>query len=232
MQSCKELTHTLCTMSHTDPTDTERGTERIEAFSDGVFAIAITVVILDVHASLGAHLAAPRSLLGAAIRLWPTYFPSVLSFLAIGIYWTNHHYAFKLFTKTNHTLNLLNLLFLLTIAFLPFPTETLGRFVRVTADQRTAAGFYSFALLLAALAWLVLWLYATKAPLVGDDIDTRYLHRLTLHYVGSVMVYSLAVTVALVNAEIGLVLCTAFTSLYLVPPSLIAAHGMKEASRE
>jgi uncharacterized membrane protein len=91
-------------MSEPEPGSTERETDRIEAFSDGVFAIAITL-LLDIkvpHESSG-------SLLSMLFNLWPAYFAYILSFMMIGIYWSNHHYVFKLYQKTNHSLNLLNL---------------------------------------------------------------------------------------------------------------------------
>jgi len=103
----------------TESTGTERGTERAEAFSDGVMAIAITLLILEVKVPHPPKME-PIDLLNELFRLWPSYFALALSFVMIGIYWANHHYVFKLFTKTDHGLNLLNLLFLFWITFLPF----------------------------------------------------------------------------------------------------------------
>src|ERR1700761_4552740 len=99
-----------------DPAGTERGTERVEAFSDGVFAIAITLLILEVKVPHPPG--TTINLLRELLRLWPSYFALVLSFVMIGIYWANHHYVFKLFERTDHSLNLLNLLLLLCISFL------------------------------------------------------------------------------------------------------------------
>ncbi|MGH8227041.1 MAG: TMEM175 family protein [Steroidobacteraceae bacterium] len=86
------------------PAGTERGTERVEAFSDGVFAVAITLLILEVRVP---HPPGTTSidLLKELLRPRPSYLALVLSFVMIGIYWANHHYAFKLFEKTNHSLN-------------------------------------------------------------------------------------------------------------------------------
>jgi uncharacterized membrane protein len=102
-------------MSEPKPGSTERETDRIEAFSDGVFAIAITLLILDIKVPHQSS----SSLLVMLLNLWPAYFAYILSFVMIGIYWAQHHYIFKLFQKTNHLLNLLNLFFLLCIAFVP-----------------------------------------------------------------------------------------------------------------
>ena len=86
---------------------TERGTKRIEAFSDGVFAIAITLLILEIKVPHGAEGHGSQDLLHALLGFWPTYFAYLLSFVMIGIYWANHHYVFKLYRRTDHILNLL-----------------------------------------------------------------------------------------------------------------------------
>ena len=202
----------------TEPAGTERGTERVEAFSDGVMAIAITLLILEVKVPhpLGK---APIDLLRELLRLWPSYFALVLSFVMIGIYWANHHYAFKLFEKTDHGLNLLNLLFLLCISFLPFPTAVLGSYMLDEANQITAAMFYAFGLLLPAVSWTLMWLYACYGRrLVDPRLESGFLWRLTMKYAGSVVVYSIAVLVSLVAFKLGLALCVGLTLLYLAPP--------------
>jgi TMEM175 potassium channel family protein len=205
-------------MDQPDPAGTERGTERIEAFSDGVFAIAITLLILEVRVPHPPG-TTPVDLLSELLRLWPSYFALVLSFVMIGIYWANHHYIFKLFEKTNHTLNLLNLLFLLCISFLPFPTAVLGSYMLDQANQTTAAAFYAVGLLLPAASWMLMWLYAGHGQrLVDHRLESVFLRRLTLKYVGSVAVYSIAVLVSLVAFKLGLAICVGLTLLYLAPP--------------
>ena len=202
----------------TEPAGSERGTERVEAFSDGVMAIAITLLILEVKVP---HPSGTTSidLLRELLRLWPSYFALILSFVMIGIYWANHHYVFKLFDKTDHGLNLLNLLFLLCISFLPFPTAVLGSYMLDEANQTTAATFYAVGLLLPAVSWTLMWLYACYGRrLVGPRLESGFLWRLTMKYVGSVVVYSIAVLVSLVAFELGLALCVGLTLLYLAPP--------------
>src|SRR5512147_2718633 len=90
-------------ISESRRTSTERDTGRIEAFSDGVFAIAITLLILEVKVPQPPG-AESIHLLAALLGLWPSYLALVLSFIMIGIYWANHHYIFKLFDKTDHGL--------------------------------------------------------------------------------------------------------------------------------
>lgn len=103
----------------------ELTTSRIEFFSDGVFAIAITLLIIEIKVP---HLPDGATGLGnALINLWSHYFAYVLSFLMIGIYWVNHHYLFGLFRRTNHIFGLLNVFFLMCIALRSVPDGGLGR---------------------------------------------------------------------------------------------------------
>src|SRR4249919_3075461 len=106
----------------------EKGTARLEAFSDGVFAIAITLLILEIKVP-GAEELKHTSLTKYLSDQWPKYFAYVFSFLVLGIYWTNHHYLFKLYKRTDHWFNLLNVFFLMTISFLPFPSAILGEYI-------------------------------------------------------------------------------------------------------
>lgn len=213
----------------TEAAGTERGTERVEAFSDGVMAIAITLLILEVKLP---HLpGTTSSLLKDLLRLWPSYFALVLSFVMIGIYWANHHYVFKLFEKTDHGLNLLNLLFLLCISFLPFPTDVLGSYVLDEANQTTAATFYAVGLLLPAASWTLMWLYACYCrKLVDPRLEPRFLWLLTAKYMGSVVVYSVAILISLIAFKWGLALCVGLTLLYLAPPHFPALGAVVRKS--
>jgi uncharacterized membrane protein len=215
--------------NHAEPARTERGTERVEAFSDGVFAIAITLLILDVKVphSPGTTI----DLLGELLRLWPSYFALVLSFVMIGIYWANHHYVFKLFEKTDHILNLLNLLLLLFISFLPFPTAVLGDYILDETNQTTAATFYSVGLLLPAVSWTLIWLYACYGRrLVDHRLEQRFVWILTAKYVGTVVVYSIAVIVSLIAFKVGVALCVGLTLLYLAPPHFPALAAARQGA--
>ena len=197
---------------------TERGTERIEAFSDGVFAIAITLLVLEIKIP---HLQGGSNLFSSLLGLWPAYFGYVLSFVMIGIYW----YIFKLFRKTDHALNLLNLLFLLFIAFLPLPTEVLGDYLLDPMNQTTAVTVYALFLLFPAATWLLMWLYASRGYRIVDRrLDAGYLRRLTLQYIGSVALYSGAVVVSLIDFRWGLGICVGLTLLYLLPPKSPVYH--------
>src|SRR5579864_8408932 len=102
-------------------------TGRLEAFSDGVFAVAITLLILNIQVpSVGAS----TRLAQALIASWPSYLSYVLSFVTVGITWINHHQMFKYITRTDHTLLFLNLLILMCITFIPFPTALLAQYIQ------------------------------------------------------------------------------------------------------
>src|SRR5919199_4576031 len=146
-------------MRQPDRQDSELTTNRLEAFSDGVFAIAITLLILEIHLPTQAD-APHESVAASLLAIWPSYFAYIFSFVTVGIYWVNHHYIFKIYQKTNHVFNLLNVFFLMCISFLPFPTEVLGSHLLDVNEQRTTISFYVFGLLLPALSWFLLWLYA------------------------------------------------------------------------
>jgi len=197
----------------------ELSTQRIEAFSDGVFAIAITLLILEIKAPAPTGQNGGLILLKALLQLWPSYFTYVLSFVMIGIYWANHHYLFKLFKGTNHTFNLLNILFLMCISFLPLPTLVLGQWVVDPDNRVTAVTFYAIGLTLPAAAWFLLWLYACRNKHIIDQrLDPAFLRRMTRQYLASIALYLCAVAVSPLSANLGLAICVGLTFLYLSPP--------------
>ncbi len=206
-------------------------TQRIEAFSDGVFSIAITLLVLELqlpasqtqtHQSLAAELA----------LLWPAYLGYVMSFIMIGIYWANHHYIFRLYRATNHTFNLLNLFFLMCISFLPFPASVLSRRVLQPGEAQTAVLFYAFGLLLPAVGFTLMWLYASyKHRLVDKRLAPRFIRRLRIQYGSSCAIYGAAMLITHWSARAGLIVCIALTLLFLLPssPPEYSSSSVKEA---
>ncbi|HSP54616.1 MAG TPA: TMEM175 family protein [Dehalococcoidia bacterium] len=191
------------------------GTERIETFSDGVFAIAITLLILEIGVP---RLQGGEGLGHALGDLWPQYFAYVLSFVMIGIYWANHHALFKLFVRTDHVFLLLNVSFLMCIAFLPFPTAVLGDYLDDAGQRQAAVTLYAFGLLLPAFGWLCVWLYAGWHRLTDERLDPSFLRFLTVQYLLSNTFYGLAVAISFASAYAALAVCVCLTLLYLLPP--------------
>lgn len=202
---------------------TERGTWRIETFSDCVIAIAITLLILEIKPP-SVQGPSRFSLLRGLISLWPSYFAYILSFVTIGIYWARHHYIFALYQKTDHVFKLLNLLFLMCISFLPFPTEVLaehmtGGEIQDETNQTTAVTFYAIGLLLPAVSWTLIWLYASRRyRLIDRHLEPGFVRHLTVLYSGTVVLYLAAVLVSLISFRAGLATCVGLTLLYLLPP--------------
>ncbi len=111
---------------------------RVEAFSDGVFAIAITLLVLTIAQPSDYHALAHQ-----LAERWPSLAAYVVSFMVIGIEWVNHHTVFTHCQRIDRTMFYLNLLLLMTIVFIPYPTEVFGEALRKGSDARTAAVFYS-----------------------------------------------------------------------------------------
>jgi uncharacterized membrane protein len=199
------------TEDHLHPNETQR----IEAFSDGVFAIAITLLIIEIGVP---HVTGEESLSEALGDLWPSYGAYVLSFVMIGIYWVNHHSLFRLFVRTDHFFLMLNVFFLMAIAFLPFPTAVLGEYLNDSAERDSAVRLYALGLLLPAFGWIVVWLYANARGLVDERLAPEYVRFLTVQYLLSNVLYAGALMLSFLDAWVALALVTGLTLLYMVPP--------------
>lgn len=193
----------------------ETSLHRIEAFSDGVFAIAITLLIIEIGVP---HVTGDVKLEDELWRQWPKYGAYVLSFVMIGIYWANHNSFFRLFARSDHTFLMLNVLFLMAIAFVPFPTAVLGDYLRDDSERKTAVVFYGLGMVLPATTWLAVWLYGVARGLLRTDLHPRYVRLLTLQYGASSLIYLIAMVTALISSWICLAIVVGLTLLYLLPP--------------
>ncbi|MFB9235966.1 TMEM175 family protein [Plantactinospora siamensis] len=197
-----------------DPTGPDLSTGRLEAFSDGVFAIAITLLVLDL-------VVPPRderhgeSLAAALGHEWPAYFAYLVSFLVIGIIWVNHHALCGLVRRVDRLTLFANLFLLLTVSVIPFPTRLLAEYLTAGADAHTAAAVYSGTMLMMAIAFTLLFLALTR--------DARALHRpvdpatarATLRRFGAgVILYALTVGLAFVGAVATLTVHAALAVYY------------------
>lgn len=142
------------------------GKSRMEAFSDGVFAIAITLLVLDIA------LRPPGTPLEEFLNAWPSYLAYVISFLTIGAAWIGHHALSDRLDRVDVILLRLNLLLLLVVAFLPFPTRLVADALQEAADrERVAAVAYGCTLLAIRLLFYVMDAYTRRAHLVAADVD-------------------------------------------------------------
>ncbi len=190
---------------------------RLEAFSDGVFAIAITLLILDVtvpHGS-GAHLA------HALVAEWPAYLAYVTSFLTIGVIWINHHAMFSKVGRIDRSFVFVNTVFLLVVAFIPFPTRLLAEYIRDPAGARTAAVFYGLTFIVVALAFDVTWFtIARDRRLVRDDVPQEDVDDITRSFGPGILVYGIATAVAYFSPIAGTFLFLAVPAFYALPASI------------
>lgn len=189
-------------MSREQPDSQEVGVDRLLAFSDGVFAIAITLLVLDLHEPTVQH-----GLLDALLKEWPSYLSYALSFLIIGIIWAQHHGLFRVIRRTDHLFLLINVVFLMWIAVLPFPTALLAKYLENPSEQQTATSLYTGTFVIGALLFNLLWRYAIHHDrLLGKEADRVAVQKTTRSYNVGPVVYLVDFALSYVSppASIGL----------------------------
>jgi uncharacterized membrane protein len=192
---------------------TERDPERVVFFSDAVFAIAVTLLVLEIRPPEDT-----RDLLAGLAALWPSYLAYAISFLLIGQVWANHHVMFDHIRAADRTVLFLNTLLLMDIAFLPFAASVLSAAFRTGHGQRTAVVFYGIVFELAAILFNVIWDYArhehrllatTIDPVGARAISRRF--RLALVWIATGTLLGALVPV------LGMAVIAAFIPYYWLP---------------
>lgn len=187
-------------------------TGRLEAFSDGVFAIAITLLVLDLKVPLD------RSHdLGTALGSeWPQFAAYLVSFFVIGVIWINHHTVLDAIAKADKTLLVLNLALLLTVVTIPFTTSLFAEYLRDDGAAKIAAAIYSGVMLLHGILWSIFWAYAANHPdLLEPDVDRVKAKASVRTFALGVPVYSVAVLLSFVNAYVVLAVHLVLAIVYL-----------------
>lgn len=169
-------------------------TNRLEAFSDGVFAIAITLLVLEIKVPLS------NTALGAEfLQLWSSYLAYVVSFVVIGAIWINHHAMFQHIVRVDGTLLLLNVLHLMPIAFLPFPTAVLAEAFHRGTDEPVAAAFYGGILTVIGIFVNAMWRYAAYGyRLLDPHLTAKKVRQIGRQFIIGPIVYAIATVVELV----------------------------------
>jgi uncharacterized membrane protein len=178
-------------------------TGRMEAFSDGVFAIAITLLILEV----GVPEAAFDNLWLGIVDQWPSYLAYATSFLTIGAIWMIHHGIFRRLDYANRPMMLINLVLLMAVSFLPFPTRLVAEAIHEADAERAAVIFYGATLLVITSLLSALWGVARREPgLLDPEVSDREIREMTLattpslgFYVGVIVLAIFAPQVAAVG---------------------------------
>lgn len=197
---------------------------RLEAFSDGVFSIATTLLVLDIVIPLAAE----KDLLGALAGAWPSYLAYLISFLTIGWVWIGHVAITSNMERADGLFVRLNLLLLLVVAFLPFPTRLMADYFGQSEPERVAVVFYGIALLTIAALIDALWRYARRSKeLLRADATGDELAELTSKSTRGLLGLLLSIAVGFVLPSVGAV-CFLAVSVFLVVPLreiLASAHG-------
>jgi uncharacterized membrane protein len=193
------------------PKSMEKETARIEAFSDGVFAIAVTLLILEIKIPAAGSGDLSRQLL----HQWPSYVAFVISFAFIGIMWVNHHRLFTHIKKANNALLFLNLLLLLGVTAVPFPTAVFAQHLG-GRDQRPAAILYHGTYFVIAIFYNVLWQYSSR-HLLGKDADVSATTRISAQYAVGPVMYLACVALAWVSVPISLLLNVGLAVFFALP---------------
>jgi len=200
----------------------EKNTNRLEAFSDGVFAVAITLLVLNIKIP-GLDL--PSSELPndtilwqkKLLEEWPSFVAYVTSFATIGIMWLNHHRLFTHIKRTDTGLLLLNLLLLLFIVLVPVPTALLAEYV-VRPNEHAAAIIYSGTFFVMACCFNLLWRYASyHNRLLGKDADTRAVAAISRQYLFGPLFYLITFGLAFINVPSSIILNFLFALFFAVP---------------
>jgi uncharacterized membrane protein len=192
------------------------GKARIEAFSDGVIAVAITLLALDLHVP---NPAAPGSLAHHLGAQWPGYAAFVVSFLTIGIIWINHHAMLRRLVAVDHVVLMLNLVLLLTICLLPFTTALMAQYLRGGHGQKLAAAVYGGSLLLMSLAFLAMQrtILVSKIHLLHRDLTPDLRKAVLQRNAFGILPYVVATLGAIVTPYITLAICASLAAFYALP---------------
>jgi uncharacterized membrane protein len=192
-------------------------TGRLETFADGVFAIAATLLILNVDAQVtgGGH-----RLGHDLLHVWPSYAAYAVSFMTIGIIWVNHHAVMGQLGRVDRSFLFQNVLFLMCVAFIPFPTRLVAEHIR-DGGATVAALAYGVTLTITAVLFNVIWFYAVRGErLLRPDADRRVVRGITRSYLPGPWLYAVATLLALVSPVTSVLFFGAIAVFYVAESSV------------
>jgi uncharacterized membrane protein len=192
-------------------------TGRLETFADGVFAIAATLLILNVSVALPAH----GHLTHELARAWPEYVGYAVSFLTIGIMWVNHHFVLTQIARADRTFLFLNVFLLMCVAFVPFPTRLVAESLR-TSDARAATVTYGITLTVTSVFFNAIWRYAIsrQGHLLAPDADQRFVRAITASFRPGIPLYAVATLISFASPWAGAALYAAIAFFYVLTGAL------------
>ena len=193
-------------------------TGRVEAFSDGVFTIAMTLLVLNIKVP---NTDQPGQLGSLLWQQWPSYLAFVISFAFIGIMWVNHHRLFVHIRRIDHMLLVLNGALLLGVTAVPFPTAVLAQYLG-KADEKAATMLYAGTYVVVAVFFNVLWRYAASGHrLLGEEVDEAEVNRITRQYAYGPLLYLACFVLAYINVAASLALNVGLAIFFALPPNKV-----------
>jgi len=194
------------------------GTARLETFSDGIFAIAATLLILDVN------LSGEGSVAHQLVSAWPSYTVYAISFLTLGIVWVNNHTVFSQIGRVDRTFLFINVVFLMVVAFTPFPTRVLAEHLR--EGSKAAAVAYGLTYTAMAICYGALWFYAAHGGrLLADTADPRLVSGISRSFAPGAAIYATATLSSLLSADLAVVLYALIALFYVAESSVFGRTG-------
>jgi uncharacterized membrane protein len=189
---------------------------RVEAFSDGVIAIAITLLVLDIHvpeprpgASLGHRLA----------EQWPSYAAYVVSFLTIGIIWINHSAMLRRLRSVDHSVLILNVLLLMTVGVLPFTTALMAAYLKSSSGEKLAAAIYGGSFLLMSIAFFTMQqhLMRRRVDLLQEHVTPEVRRAVIRRNFAGLLPYAIATAAAAISPYLTIAICALVALFYALP---------------
>lgn len=195
-----------------DSSSGRRDTMRLVAFSDGVFAISITLLVLEIRPP-----SYYRNLLHGLGALWPSYLAYALTFLFIGQVWVNHHVMFDHIRAADRVILFLNTLLPMVVAFLPFATSVLAGELRDGHGQRTAVVFYGIAFAVTALTFNAVWQYACRHRLLNPALDSAAAKAIGRRFQLALAWLAIGALLGALIPILGVAVIAAFNTFYWLP---------------
>lgn len=174
------------------------GLERLVFFSDAVFAIAITLLALEIRLPATGELVSDDQLLHDLLAIWQKYLSFAVSFLVIGVFWIGHHRKFRFIQRYDTNLLLLNILLLMSVAFIPFPTSVISEY-----SNRTATIFYALVMTIAGLLNAAVWVYSSQHNrLIDPNFTGQDRQRETLRALVVPAIFMLSIGLAFIDPDL------------------------------
>jgi TMEM175 potassium channel family protein len=194
--------------------------DRLETFADGVFAIAATLLILNVDAQISEDV---HDLGTELLHIWPSYLAYAVSFITIGIMWINHHTVMSQIDRTDRRFLVATVGLLLCIAFVPFPTRLVAEHIRGDGAQDAALA-YGFTMVATAIMFNVTWFYASRSKrLLRADADPAVVSGISRSYLPGPWIYLAAALVAFASPTTSVVLFMAIALFYVIESAILGS---------